>query len=135
MAIHLAASAASAAADAIMALANGWTLKIYDGARPATVATAITTQQLLASHALSATAAGSAVAGIATFNSITAATIAANGQASWFRVFASDGVTAVYDGTVSMSGADLNFDSVSFGSGATSTVTALTFQAPLAPLS
>ena len=101
-------------------------LRIYDGTQPATGGTATT---LLAELPLSATAAAAASGGVLTFSTITDDSSAnATGTATWFRLATSAGA-AVVDGTVSTSGADLNFDSVSFVSGGTVAVSSFTITA------
>ena len=101
-------------------------LRIYDGTQPATGGTATT---LLAELPLSATAAAAASGGVLTFSTITDDSSAnATGTATWFRL-ATSGGAAVVDGTVSTSGADLNFDSVSFVSGGTVSVSSFTITA------
>lgn len=122
--------AVNAAANAVCTLANGGTLKIYNGSQPASADTAVSSQTMLASLALSATAFGNAAAGVATANAITSATAAASGTASWFRVFKSDGTTAVFDGSVDTTGADLNLNATAIASGATVAVSSLTYTEP-----
>ena len=101
-------------------------LRIYDGTQPATGGTATT---LLAELPLSATAAPTPSGGVLTFSTITDDSSAnATGTATWFRL-ATSGGAAVVDGTVSTSGADLNFDSVSFVSGGTVSVSSFTITA------
>ena len=126
----LANVAANAQADAACALANtGW-LRIYDGVQPANADTAITSQNVLAELRFGATAFGAAVAGVATANAITADSSAnLTGTATWFRVFKSDGTTALFDGSVGTAGCNLNLDSVSIVLGGTISVTAFTFTA------
>jgi hypothetical protein len=119
---------ANTAADAVTALANSGFIKVYDGAQPATADTAITTQVLLATLTFGATAFGSAVAGVATANSITSDSAAdATGTAAWFRVYKTDGTTAIFDGSVGTSGADLNFGTVAFVTNAIIEVTSFTY--------
>jgi hypothetical protein len=119
---------ANSAADAVTALANSGFIKVYDGAQPATADTAITTQVLLATLTFGATAFGSAVAGVATANSITSDSAAdATGTAAWFRVYKTDGTTAIFDGSVGTSGADLNFGTVAFVTNAIIEVTSFTY--------
>lgn len=97
-------------------------LRIYDGTRPATGGAATT---LLAELPLSATAAGAAASGVLTFNAITAdASANATGTATWFRV-ATSGGTAVVDGSVGTSGADINFNTTSIVTGANVSVSSL----------
>lgn len=89
------------------------TVKIYDGAVPANVGTALSGNTLLAEPVLSDPCASAASAGVLTFSAITDdATPAAAGTASFFRICDSAG-NAVIQGTVGTSGADLNLTSVS----------------------
>lgn len=121
-------AAVNAAADAVTTLLNSGYLRIYDGSQPATADTAITTQVKLAELTFNSTAFGAASAGVATANAITADTSAdATGTASWFRAFKSDGTTAVFDGSVGTSSADLVLNSVAISSGAQVSVTAFTY--------
>ena len=78
--------ASSAAADAVVRLLDGGTVRIYDGRRPATVDTAITDQTLLAELAFSKPAFEAAVDGVAKARAI-APDQSANGggEATWFR--------------------------------------------------
>ncbi len=101
-------------------------LRIYSGTRPATGGTATT---LLAELALSATAAPASASGVLTFSTISDDTSAnATGTATWFRLTTSAGA-AVVDGSVGTSGADINFDSVSFVAGGNVAVSSLVFTA------
>lgn len=122
-------TAASAAADAVSALLTNGYLRVYDGTQPATADTAITTQVLLAELRFNASAAfGGASNGVATANAITSDSSAnATGTASWFRALKSDGTTAVYDGSVGTSAADLVLNSVAIALGAIVGVTAFTY--------
>jgi hypothetical protein len=122
--------AANAEVDAACALANtGW-LRIYDGTQPANADTAVSTQNILAELRFSATAFGASVAGVATANAITADSSAnTTGTATWFRVFKSDGTTALWDGSVGTAAANLVLDNVSIVIGGVISVTAFTFTA------
>lgn len=113
--------------DAITtAIGSNGLLRIYDGSRPATGGSATT---LLAQLALSATAAAGASSGVLTFSSITNDSSAdATGTATWFRITTSGG-TAVIDGSVGTSGADINFNTVAFVAAAVIAVTSLTITA------
>lgn len=120
-------AAVNAEADALAPLANTGYLRVYDGTQPATADTAVTTQVLLAELRFGATAFGASVAGVITANTITGDSAAnATGTASWFRVLKSDGTTALWDGSVGTSGADLNLNSTAISSGAAVDVTSLT---------
>lgn len=120
-------TAANAAANAVTVLCNSGFLQIYTGTQPANANTAITTQTLLAKLTFGATAFGTAAAGVATANAIGSASASATGTASWFRVLKSDDTTVVFDGSVGTSGCDLNLNSTSISSGATVSVTSLTY--------
>ena len=98
--ITLAALTASAIADAVAARCDGGTLKVYDGAQPATADTAIVAQTLLATCTFATPTFLAAVAGVATAHAITQdASADATGTAAWFRILDSTGA-AVMDGTV-----------------------------------
>lgn len=119
--------AASTAADAMAALANGGFFDIYDGAQPATADTAVTTQNKLASLAFGNPAFAAAVNGVATANAITSAINALlTGTATWFRVYKSDHVTAVWDGSVGTAAADAIINSTAIQQNARVDCTALT---------
>ncbi|MEK9810443.1 MAG: hypothetical protein VW362_08345 [Candidatus Nanopelagicales bacterium] len=121
-------AAVNAAADAVCPLLNDGYLRIYDGTQPATANTAVSTQTLLAELRWNATAFGSASNGVATANAITSdASANATGTASWFRALKDDGTTAVFDGSVGTSSADLILNSVSISSGAAVSVSSFTY--------
>ena|SRR5204862_4089452 len=118
---------ANAAADAVCALLNSGYIDIYDGTQPATADTAVTTQVKLARLTFGATAFGAAVAGVATANAITSDSAAdATGTASWFRACKSNG-SAVFDGSVGTSSANLVLPTVSITAGAVVGVTSCTY--------
>lgn len=119
---------ASASADGAMALANNGFFDIYDGTQPANANTAITTQVRLASCTFGATAFGAAVNGVATANAIGSDTDAdASGTATWFRWYKSDHTTAILDGSVGTSGADLNLTTTTIGIHGTVAITSFTY--------
>jgi hypothetical protein len=121
-------------ADANSPLLNNGFLRIYDGTQPATGDTAITTQVLLAELRWNAaTAFAAASAGVAVANAITGDASANNsGTASWFRALKSDGTTAVFDGSVGTSNADLIMSSVTITAGQVVNVTAFQYILPKA---
>jgi hypothetical protein len=98
-------AAVNAGVDAITALVDGGKLKLYNGAMPPSVDTAIVAQTLLAEPAFAATAFGLAGAGalepgVAKADTITAdADANATGAAQFFRACAADG-TAHWQGSV-----------------------------------
>lgn len=84
----------------------------------------------LATLTFSTTAFGAATSGAATANAITSDTSCdATGTAAVFRVL--DGnATTLFEGTVSTSGADINFDSVAFSAGTTISISSGTITMP-----
>jgi hypothetical protein len=110
---------------------NGY-MEIYTLAQPATPDTAITSQVLLATLPLSATAFTAASGGTKTANAITSGTAVATGTATWFRVYKSDNSTAVIDGSVGTSAADLNLNDTAITSGGSVSVTSWTVSCPVA---
>lgn len=123
--------AASAAADAVVDLADSGYIRIYDGTKAATADTAIGAQVLLAELRFGATAFGAAANGVATANAITSDSSAnATGTATWFRVLKSDGTTVLWDGTVGTSGADLNLNTTSIVAGAAVSISSMTYTQP-----
>lgn len=113
--------------DEITALAGASALlKIFSGTRPATGG-AETTK--LSEQVCNATFAPAATGGVLTLNAIADDTSAdATGTASWFRI-ESTVPTHVTDGDVAVSGADLNFDSISFVAGGTVAISSFTITA------
>lgn len=98
----------NAQADALGSLLNNGYLRLYSGSQPATADTAVSSQTLLAELRFGATAFPSASNGVLTANAITADSSAdASGTATWFRALKSDGTTAVLDGTVGTSAANM----------------------------
>ena len=81
-------------------------IRLYDGTQPANANTAISTQTLLVSLAISG-AFGTDSNGTLTFSTIGNGTAVASGTASFFRIVKSDGTTVVMDGSVGTSSADL----------------------------
>jgi hypothetical protein len=134
MAVSLSTTVRNAMLDAITTTAgNGCILRIYDNTspgRPAGPATAVTTQVVLAELTCGTPFAGSAASGVLTLTSITQDSSAnATGTPSWFRIFKSDGTTAVADGNVALSGSDLNMSPLSITSSQPVQVTSVTLTA------
>lgn len=127
-------ASASAAADAVVdridAGAGAGTIKIYSGTIPTDADTAVGAQTLLATLTFSDPAFGAASNGVATASAITSdASADATATAAWARIADSTGTT-VMDVTVGTSGDDINFNTVSFVTGATVAITALTYTQP-----
>lgn len=131
MAITLSAAAASVAADALCALLNGGNVRLYDGARPATADTAITTQVLLASPTFANPAFAAAVSGVATANAVVSDTdAAASGTTTWFRAVTS-GAASVCDGSVGTADADCILSSLTITAHGTVAISSVTYRQPL----
>jgi hypothetical protein len=131
MALKYSTTLRNAQLDAITtAVGTSGILRIYSGSRPANVAAAIT-GTLLAECVCNASAfAAAASGGVLTANAISNDSSAnASGTASHYRLFQSNGTTAVIDGDVSTSGADLNLDNTSINSGQVVSITSFTITA------
>ena len=123
MALTLTSAAKNAAMDAITALIN------VGGAGTLTISTSAFAT-LLGTLTFSTTSFGASSAGTATANAITADTSAdATGTAAVFRMNNNAG-TEVLRGTVGTSGADINFNTVSFVSGDNISISSLTMTVP-----
>lgn len=113
----LGTSSRNAAADAITAL--------LDGGGDLQIGTT-GMASVLSTNNLSSDAAAAANTGVATFNAISNATIAATGTAAEARLRNSSDTNVITGITVGTSGAEINFDSVSFVSGGTCSITSFT---------
>jgi hypothetical protein len=124
---------ASAACDAIVDridTGGAGTIKIYTATIPTDADTALGAQTLLATLTFSATAFGAASNGVATASAITSDSSAdATGTAAWARI-ANGAGTTIMDVTVGTSGEDINFNTVSFVTGATVAITSMTVTVP-----
>lgn len=125
----VASAACNAIVDSIDTGGAG-TIKIYSGTIPTDADTALGAQVLLATLTFSATAFGNASNGVATAAAITSDTSAdATNTAAWARIANGSGTT-IMDVTVGTSGDDINFNTVSFVTGATVAISALTVTVP-----
>ena len=116
MALTISAAAAQAMGAALASeIGASATIEIRTGAKPATPETAAS-GTLLATVAISGSFTSSG--GVLTAADPAAATVAATGTAAHFRLKKSGG-TAVLDGTVGTSGADMNLSSTSLIAGGT----------------
>jgi len=129
MALGYSTAIRNAKADAIATQVDGGTaaiIEIYDSTgtgRPATGG-AVTTQVLLATLTLSATAFAAAAAGTIVGNTITDDTAAdADGTATWFRMLTQAAGTHLMDGDVGTAASDLNLNSVSITTGVNVAIT------------
>lgn len=107
--------------DAVTALLNSGTMRIYTGTQPAL--NGAITGTLLATLTFGATAFGASTASggtvTATANTITSGTAVATGTAGYFALLRSNGTTVVMTGSVGTSGADLNLATLAISSGVT----------------
>lgn len=109
---------------------NGGTLKIYDGTPPANASTALSSNTLLATLTLNATAFSSFTNGVATAGAITSDSSAdATGPPTFFRLLTS-GATVMLQGSVGTSGSDLNLNTTSIVAGGAVSVSSLTITMP-----
>jgi hypothetical protein len=128
---HLSLASWNLALNAAIDVLNSGFLDIYDGSQPATPDVAVGAQVKLAHLPLSATAFGASSSATKTANAITSATALATSTATWFRAYKSDTTTAVIDGSVGTSGADLNLNTTSIVTGATVSVSSWTISDPV----
>ena len=132
MAIQLSTTVRNAILDAIeTAIGTSAVLKIRSGTVPASVATAdagtvLATLNLPSDWLAAASSASKAKAG--TWSDTSAD---ATGTAAHFRIYASDGTTAHWQGTVTATGGggDITLDSASITSGQTVTITSFSIAA------
>lgn len=132
MAVRLSSALATALADQIdSTLGNAGLIKIYTGSQPATADTAISGPTLLATFTLGSPGFGNAASGVITLNG-TPLTVAASatGTAGFFRMWKSDGTTAILDGSVGTSGNQINLNTTSITSGVNVTITSGTITMP-----
>ena len=128
--IVYAAALSNAQLDLITSQVGGSCLiEIYDGTQPAGPATGITTQHKLVTLTGNSTFAPAASGKVLTLNSITSGTGIYTGTAAWFRVKTSGG-TALVDGTVGTSGADMNLVNTSIAVDQVVGITAFTVTNP-----
>lgn len=91
---------------------TGAIFSLFTGTQPANANTAITSQVLLVSMVIAGVF-GTDTNGTLTLGAVTAGIAANTGTAAWFRIYKSDNSTVVMDGSVGLTGADLNLNSVS----------------------
>jgi hypothetical protein len=122
---RLAVARRNLALNAALDIGTGGKIRIYDGTQPTDADTALGSQVMLVELAMASTPFAAASGGSKAAGSITNGTIAASGTASWGSILNSSDVR-LFDFSVGTSGANLNFDSVAFSSGATASISGLT---------
>lgn len=132
--LKLAAAAKNAMLDATGLKAYIGTsalLRLYSGAQPTNPDTALSGNTLLAELTCNATAFGTVASGVLTASAISSTTgqagAGAGTTATFFRLFKSDGTTAVIDGTVGTSACDCNLNNASIASGQSVSITSFTY--------
>lgn len=118
LSMRLSNEAASAELDAFTALLDGGTLDLYDGAQPTACDTPVSTQALLVSLGLGNPAYQPAVDGVAELAAPASGLCALSGIATWYRFKKNDG-SPVQDGSVGLTGCNLNLTSAAIIAGAT----------------
>jgi len=91
---------------------SGSIINIYAGSQPANANTAISGQTLLVQLVVSGSF-GTDSNGTITLGSVTNGTAVGTGTASFFRITKSDGTTVVMDGSVGLTGCDMNLNNTS----------------------
>jgi hypothetical protein len=128
MSVQLSTAVRNAKLDAVeTAIGASAVLKIRTGAAPANCAaadsgTVLATLNLPADWMAAASGGSKAMQGTWQDNSADAP-----GTAAHFRIYASDGVTCHLQGTVGVSGADLNVDNTVFAAGQQFTITSFSW--------
>lgn len=113
---------------------SGARINVYSGTRPAGPDSALSGNTLLAELTGSVTFAADPTTGSLTANSITGDTAAnATGTASFIRIFEDDGVTPLFDLSVSVTGGsgEVQFSSLSFVEGVPVGLSSLVITFPL----
>lgn len=114
--------AANAAANAVAALLTDGYLRIYGGSRPSSPEITVGAARPLAELRFGSLPFDAAVDGAAVTTGLSRDFADESGRATWFRAVAADRQTVILDGSVGLSGADLNLSNVEFTAGAEVTV-------------
>lgn len=126
-----ATAARNAQVDAVTRQLDGGYLRLYSGPRPANADEPIARQQLLAELRFSSPAFEAADRGAAQARTIIQETSAKEtGQATWFRTFKADGVTAVFDGSVGTADANIVMNNANIQINAIVSLSAFSYSMP-----
>jgi hypothetical protein len=123
---------ASTGLNAVGTQFNAGFIALFSGAQPATANTNTSASNTLVAEVAFSSVAGSAAASTWTANALTATTAIANTTVVFFRATSSSRV-AIIDGNVSTVGADMNFNTNNFASGASVAVTSFVLIWPEGP--
>lgn len=118
--------AVNAKANAQAALLNGGFLEIWSGTQPVTADTVLGSQVKLARLTFGSPAFGPASGGVCTANTIQQDSSATGGTAGWCRLCKTDG-SVVMDGSVGLSGCNVNLDNLTIGAGNAVAITSCAF--------
>ena len=130
--MKITAARRNAQIDNLTAQLNSGFCRIYSGTKPTDADTALSGNTLLAELTFGATAFAAASAGSATANAITQDSSAdATGTASFARLFASNGTTAIADVTVGVGSGELQLNTLSIVSGLPVQITSFAISQPL----
>ena len=111
--MKLSDAAVNARAALLGSMLDGGYLRLYSGRQPIGPEMPVGGQIKLAELRFGDPAFKAAVSGMITANPIAPdKKAAATGKATWFRCFASDGTTAILDGSVGTAGCEMNLNSV-----------------------
>ena len=116
----------------LLPLLAGGKIVLRDGSQPADPDASATGNNYCSATPIALPSpAGTVSNGQITMGSITSGTCSYTGTPTWFRIYKSDGTTALADGTVGVSGCDMNFAAgVSFVSGGTISLSSFTLTIP-----
>lgn len=132
--LSAATAARNASLDAKRVLVNSGFLRVYSGAVPANADAAIGVAVLLVEYGLSATAFAAAASGAIVANAINPATVSTDGSHAFWRLYASDGTTCVWQGLTATNPTAvanrLTYASSVLNAGGLSSVTAFTLTEP-----
>lgn len=121
------------------AVADAWStligaspkVRVYSGAVPATESAALGSAVMLVEFSLAASWAGAAVNGVKSLLNVPiTANAASAGNASFYRVYQSNGSTSCEQGSVGVTDADMLIDNVSIQAGQPVRITSWTKTAP-----
>lgn len=127
MSLQYSVAVRNARADAVTtAIGNAGKLRVYTGAAPAAVSDAAT-GTLLSEHTLGSPFAPAASGGVLTGTNPANVNAGASGTAGYWRIYKADGTTAVKQGGVGTSGADLNINTLAIVSGGPVQVNSIAF--------
>ena len=138
MTMKIAAASGASMLDTLKALANSGSLVLYSGTQPTNPDTALSGNTVLATFAFNSTAFGSdTLSGgyqTATASFVASTVVASAGSptnATFARMYKSDGTTVIGDFTVGTSGTDIILNSVAITAGGNVTLTSFQLKIPV----